>query len=283
MEGHDRAPRGRRRGAEHEAGEVDGEEPRAVEGLGGAERERGGRHRGDGVQAGRRQPHAPQEQHGAAAATAEPDARSRSTSSGPRASTASSEPEVGVLDRLDAADHEQDRDRVVDARLALERARQPPPQRRPAQHREHRGGVGRRHGRAEQQRLSGSRSNSSAARRPPSAPRSRSSPSVASRIDVLQHGPDLVEARRQAALEQDERERDDADLARELEVVELDQLEPVGPDQPCRAPSTSTRPGMRRRPAASEAASPAASRTPTNRSDLSLVHGPRTLPDGGAG
>ncbi len=57
-----------------------------------------------------------------------------------------------VLDRLDAAEHEHDRDRVVDARLALQRARQPPPQRRAAQHREDGRRVGRGDRRPEQQR-----------------------------------------------------------------------------------------------------------------------------------
>ena len=42
--------------AEHEAGEEDGEEARAVQRVRGAEGERGGGERGDRVQAGRRQP-----------------------------------------------------------------------------------------------------------------------------------------------------------------------------------------------------------------------------------
>ena len=56
-------------------------------------------------------------------------------------------------------------------------------------------------------------------------------PSVASEDRRAQHRADLVEAGGQAALEQDERERDDADLARQLEVVERDPVGPVGPDR----------------------------------------------------
>ena len=46
-----------------------------------------------------------------------------------------------------------------------------------------------------------------------------------------QHGPDLLEAAGEAALEQDHRDGDDARLARELEVVELDPAQAVGADQ----------------------------------------------------
>ena len=51
------------------------------------------------------------------------------------------------------ADHEQHGDRVVEARLALERAGELAPQRRAAQQREGRGAVGRGDDRAEQQAL----------------------------------------------------------------------------------------------------------------------------------
>jgi hypothetical protein len=46
-----------------------------------------------------------------------------------------------------------------------------------------------------------------------------------------QHGPDLVEPRDQAALEQDQRQRDDADRARQLVVAEVDPVQAVGPDR----------------------------------------------------
>ena len=46
-----------------------------------------------------------------------------------------------------------------------------------------------------------------------------------------QHRPDLAPAGGQAALEQDQRERDDADRLGELEVGEVDPAEPVGADE----------------------------------------------------
>ena len=51
----------------------------------------------------------------------------------------------------------------------------------------------------------------------------------------LQHGPDLLEAAGEPALEQDQRHGDDARLAGELEVVEVDPAEPVGADQHAQA------------------------------------------------
>ena len=114
--------------------------------------------------------------------------------------------------------HEQDRDRVVDAGLALERARQPAAQRRAAQDGEDGGGVGGGHGRAEQQRLErfeveqqrrGDGGQHGGAERAERGERDRGP----------EHGPDLAEAGRQAALEEDEGQRDHAGRARQLEVV----------------------------------------------------------------
>ena len=151
VEGHDRPPGGRRGGAEHQPGEIDRQEARAVQGVGDAVGERGRGDRRHRVQAGGRQPHALQPQRRSASRPRGPSTRPMPSSS-TTSRSASSGPEVGLLDRLDAADHEQDRDRVVEARLALERPRQAPPQRRAAQHGEHGRRVGRGHGRAEQQR-----------------------------------------------------------------------------------------------------------------------------------
>ena len=164
VEGDDRAPGRRRRGAEHEAGQVDGEEARAVRATA---RRRTRARRSRPRRPGTGRPTAavtlPQEEHGEGSRP-RGRPRRRSTARWTASQSASPTPEVGVLDRLDAADHEQHRDRVVDAGLALERARQAPPQRRAAQHREHRGRVGRGHGRAEEQRLAArSRSNSALA------------------------------------------------------------------------------------------------------------------------
>ena len=195
VERDDRAPRRGRRGAEHEPGEEHGEEARPVQGLGGPERERGGGDRGDRVQPGRRQRHTAQEEHR--------QGRDREADDAPIASSCTTsrqrvrEPVVRLLDRLQAADDEQDRDRVVDARLALERAREPAPQRRPAQHREDRGRVGRRHRGAEQQRLrrvevEQQRGRYGGERRGPERAERRQ------RDRAADHRADLVEARRRA-------------------------------------------------------------------------------------
>jgi hypothetical protein len=52
VERDDGPPRGRLGRADDQPGQVDGEEPRAVDGVGGAERHGGGGERGDRVQAG---------------------------------------------------------------------------------------------------------------------------------------------------------------------------------------------------------------------------------------
>jgi hypothetical protein len=186
-----------------------------------------GRHRGDRVQAGGRQRHAPQEEH-RQRGHGEPYREARRQLAHDQHQGVE-EPEVRMLERLDAPDDQQDRDGVVHARLALERARESAAQRRPPQDGEHGGRVGRRHGRAEQQGLErleveqqrrGDRSERGRAQRPQRGQRDRRA----------QDGADLAEAGGQAALEEDEGERDHPDRARELEVAELDQAEPVGPD-----------------------------------------------------
>ena len=55
------------RRAEHQAGEVDGQEARAVQRVGGAEGQRDGGERGDRVQAGGRQPRLAQRERGGVA------------------------------------------------------------------------------------------------------------------------------------------------------------------------------------------------------------------------
>ena len=89
------------------------------------------------------------------------------------------------------------------------------------------------------------------------------------------HRPDLGPAAGQAALVQDQRERDDR---RDLRGVVVRELVPksisASPSEPITMPSTSTstRPGSRRRPASSEAPMPAASRAPTARATSPDVH-----------
>ena len=97
----------------------DGEEAGAVERVGAAVGHAGERDRGDRVQAGRRQRHALEHDH-AEAADGEPD-RGRDRQLGDGEPERVEQPEVGVVDGLDAGQHEQHGDRVVDAGLALER------------------------------------------------------------------------------------------------------------------------------------------------------------------
>ena len=84
-------------------------------------------------------------------------------------------------------------------------------------------------------------------------------PTSASADRRPQHRPDLVEARGQAALEQDQRERDDADRPRQLVVVELDPAgavradhhpEPEEEDQAGHAQAAGEQRGARARPRA---------------------------------
>ena len=144
------------------------------------------------------------------------------------------EPVAGMHDPLDEPEHEQHGDRVVEARLALERALQPLAQPGAAQQREHRGAVGRGDDRADQQALE---------RREAEQPRGgqagddRGDQRARQREPDRrpQHRPDLAPAGGQPALEQDQGERDHADRLGEVGVVELDQAEAVGADRHAQA------------------------------------------------
>ena len=143
VEARDRPLRRDRGRAEREPGEVDGEEARAVERVRAAERERRGGQRRDRVQAAggeRARAGAPRSPAGPTAApTARPIPSCRTSSH-----DHVGEPVARLLDPLDEPEHEQDGDRVVEARLALERARELALERRAAQQREDRRAVGRR-------------------------------------------------------------------------------------------------------------------------------------------
>ena len=211
-----RARRGRPRGSPSRAG------------VGAAEGQRGGRQRGDRVEAGGRELGAA-EALDRGPADAEPDGE-------PDAELVHEqqrdvvEAVAGVRDRLDQREHQQHGDGVVEARLALERARQAPAQRRVAQQREDRGAVRGGEHRADQQALleveveqqhRGDAGDQRAQRRRDQRQRDRGP----------EHGPDLDHARGEAALEQDQGERDDPDRAREVVVAELDPARAVGPDR----------------------------------------------------
>ena len=137
---------------------------------------------------------------------------------------------VRVLDPLDEAQDEQDRDGVVEAGLALERPREAAAQRRSAQQGEDRRAVGRgEHGADEQafeerQVEDHRRGVAGDQRRDQRADGGQGQRGP-------QDGPDLAEARAEPALVQDEREGDDPDRLGELVVVEVDPAEPVGADR----------------------------------------------------
>ena len=109
---------------------------------------------------------------------------------------------------------------------------------------------------------SSEKSNSHAAARPATSAVS-AVPTVARLIAGAEHRPDLGEAGVQAALEQDQRERDDADRPRQLVVVERAIVQPK-PSDPTSIPRprNSSSDGTRTRPATSDASRPPASSAP---------------------
>ena len=233
VEGHDRAAGRRRHGAEHEPGQVDRQEAGAVQRERGAEGQHRRGHRGHRVQAGGGKRDAAQEEHRNGGDGESHHEADRELAHDQQQRVL--ETVAVALDRLDAADDEQDRDRVVDARLALQRAGEPAAQGRAAQDGEDRGGVGGGHRRAEQQRLE--RVEVEQQRRRDGGQHGRAQRPQRGEGDRRpEHRPDLAEAGRQAALEEDEGERDHAGRTRQLEVVldvapEIDQAEAVRPDE----------------------------------------------------
>ena len=172
----------------------------------------------------------------------------------------------GRLDPVDEAEHEQHGDRVVEARLALERAREPAlaassraAARRSPRRRSTRGprrAAGPRAGREVEQPRGGEAGDDRGDERA-----RRSARLIAGR----EHRADLEQAGGQAALEQDQRERDDPDRARELVVVERRSSRGRRSRRPSRGRGTA--PGRARagdrRPATR--AGPAASSAPATR------------------
>ena len=137
---------------------------------------------------------------------------------------------VRVQDPLDEPEHEQHGDRVVEPSLALERALEPLAQPGAAQQREHRRAVGRRHDRAEQQPFQ-RREVEQPGRREAGDERGDDRAGQRQPDRRAQHGADLAPAGGEPALEQDQRQRDDADRLRQVEVGEVDPAERVGADE----------------------------------------------------
>ena len=135
-------------------------------------------------------------------------------------------PKPGILDPFDEPDHEQQRDRVVHPRLALERARKPLLQRRAAQHGEDRGRVGRGDGGAGQHPFERPEPEDPL-RREPGHDRGDDGADGRQRRRGPEHRSDLRPAGGQASLEQDQDEGDRPQGAGELGIVELDPADPL--------------------------------------------------------
>ena len=151
VEGRDGLLGGNVRAPERQPDQVDGEEARPLDRRGRAVRDRPGRQRGHRVEAGGVEPGAPEPLHG------EPADSQADHRADPQ--LLHEQPEhvehavVRQLDPVDEAEDEQDGHGIVEAGLALERRRQPPLERRGAQHGEDRRAVRGGDDRAEQQRL----------------------------------------------------------------------------------------------------------------------------------
>jgi hypothetical protein len=142
---------------------------------------------------------------------------------------------LGVEQVLGERGGQDDGHRVVGARLDLERESDPSLQveTAPAQHREHRGRVGGGHHGADQERLAPIE-----AEEPSGRGHQAGDEHHAERGQQPGRRPDLshgADGRAESAVEQDERERDDAEPEREAVVLEGDAAEPLGaghdPDQ----------------------------------------------------
>ena len=130
-------------------GEVHGEEPRAVQGVGAAVGERRDGQRRDRIQAGGCEAGAAQ---GVDGAVSDHDTDEQAD---PKLANEQDrqigQPVARLGQQVDEAQHQQHRDGVVQARLSLECLRQLARQRRAAKQREDRRPVGRRHDRPQQQ------------------------------------------------------------------------------------------------------------------------------------
>ena len=137
---------------------------------------------------------------------------------------------AGLADPVDEAQHEQDGDGVVEAGLALQRAGQPLLERRAAEDREDRGAVGAGDDRPDEHALQ-QREVEQPRGQQPADDRAQDRAEHGEGQRRAQDGPDLRPARGQAALEQDQRQRDDAHAAGQLVVAEVDPPDAVGPDR----------------------------------------------------
>ena len=229
VEGDELAAVARRRAADRQADEVDGEETAAADRVGRAERHRG---RGDRRNRGERPDRLrdAREQPGRRGAERDADEEPEPELPHDLEQQVGCAVAAGTLDPRDQPDRERDRHRVVAARLGFERARETASDLREAQRREDGGGVRRGDDGAEQERLEPR----DVEQRPRREARDRRGGDDADRAQERRGNRDLAQpAPRclQAALVEDEREADDADPPRELRVVERDPARPVRPEQ----------------------------------------------------
>ena len=213
--------------AQRQPGQVDGQEARAVQGVGAAEGQGGHGERRHRVEAGGGEGHAPQRPHRRHPhhhADGQADADLAHEEHGHVR-----QPVVVVLQPLDEAEHEQHGDRVVEPRFALQGGGQAALERRAAQQREDRRAVGGRQDRAQQHPVE-RREVEEPCRRQPGDDRGDDRAHDGQRQRRGQDRADLEQARGEPALEEDQGERDDPDPARQLVVVELDEAQAVGAD-----------------------------------------------------
>ncbi len=182
------------------------------------------RERRDRIQARRVEPQAPERRD---RERADRQARDRAEAHLAHEQEPEVEHAVGrVLQPLDEADDEEHGDGVVEARLALEREREPPPQRGALQQGEHRRAVGRGEDRAEEQPLE----RREVEQERGGEARDRRGDGGADDGEPerrTEHRAQLLPAGRQTALEEDHREPEHADEARGVVVVEVQAADPV--------------------------------------------------------
>ena len=228
MEGDELPPVGRRRASDCQADQVHGQESAPVGDVGDPVRERSSgdrrdrRERTDRRRQPRERPHGHRAEHDA---DREPDAQLAEDEQHQVA-----EAVVRVLDPGDQPDRERDGHRVVAAGLGLERAREPPANMREPQSREHGCRVRRGDDRAEQDRLQPRQIEEPLRRE---AGEERRDHDADGREQRRGHGA-LAEPpprRRETAREQNRDESGNADLPRQLGVVEFDPARPVRAEQ----------------------------------------------------
>ena len=229
MEAGELSPIARRGAADREADEVDGEEAAAPDHVGSAERDAG---RGERCDRSERTDRAwqPCEHPGRRHGEHDADDEAETELSDDEQHELVEPLRFGAFDPRDQADRQRDGHRVVAARLGFERPREPAPDLREAERREHRCGVGRRHYRAEQDRLE-PRQVEEHLRRDAGEYGGHDDADRAQECRRYRYCPQPAPRRLQSALEQDQDEADDPDLASELGVVEIDPARAVGAEE----------------------------------------------------